>query len=170
MRLTTVVRAVVIALALALSASVARAGEKDFDLAVDHIKKQYHGKKQGGFGLFLARVAVKMVKPAGVKSIKLAVFEQLSGADGGEALQAALRDGLSSEWRPLVRTYAKREREQTYIYVRPKDEDVEFLVVAVERDEATVVKVRIDPIKAAEWIEDKQVALDSVESMIDGIE
>jgi hypothetical protein len=170
MRLTIVVRAVALTLALALTATVARAGEKDFDLAVDQIKQQYHGKKQGGFGLFLARMAVKMIKPAGVKSFKFAIFENLSGVEGGQTLQAALRNGLKNEWRPLVRTYSKHDREQTYIYIRPKDKDVEVLVVAVEDTEATVVKARIDPIEAAKWVEDNQVALDSVESMIDGIE
>ena len=170
MRLTTVVRAVALALALALTATVARAGEKDFDLAVDQIKQQYHGKKLGGFGMFLARVAVKMAKPAGVKSFKFAVFEELSGVEDGQALQAALRDGLASSWRPLVRTYSRREREQTYVYVRPKDKDFEVLVVAVDDTEATVVKARIDPVEAAKWIEDKQVAMESVESMIDSIE
>ena len=146
------VTAISVALLLALTAPAARAGDKDFDLVAGHIKREYKAQKRESLPFF-ARVAVKMARPAGVKSLKLTTFGGLSGTDGSAGLESVLREKLDSSWVPLVRVYSKREREQVYVYVRPAKKDIEILVVAIDRDEATVLKAKLDPEAASEWIE-----------------
>jgi hypothetical protein len=146
------IQLIALALVLTIPSAVARAGDRDFDAVVGHIKKQYHAKQQGSFGLGLARLAVKFAHPAGVKSIKLAILENLSGAVDNAGLDAVLRANLTEEWQPLVRIYSRKNREQTYVYLRPRGEDIEFFVVNVDGEDATVVKARIDPDSVADWI------------------
>lgn len=149
---TRVAQMLLFALVMSTATAVVRAGDREFDAVVDHIRREYHGKKQGGFGLALARMAVHFAHPAGVKSIKLAIFEELSGPQNDAGLGQMLRSNLSSDWKPVVRIYSKKEREQTYVFLRPSGDDVELFVVAVDGEDATVVKAKVDPNAAADWI------------------
>lgn len=146
------VQLIALALVLTLPSAVAQAGDRDFDVVVNHIKQEYHATQQGSFGLGLARLAVKFAHPGGVKSIKLAIFENLSGATGNAGLDTILRENLTADWQPLVRVFKRKTREQTYVYARPRGNDMEFFVVAMDGDDATVVKAKVDMDSVAEWV------------------
>lgn len=148
----TQIKLIALALVLAIPSAVARAGDRDFDAVVSHIKTQYHAKQQGSFGLGLARLAVKFAHPAGVKSIKLAILENLSGAMDSTGLDNLLRDKLTQDWHPIVRVYSRKTREQTYVYLRPRGDDIELFVVNVDDEDATVIKARIDVDSIADFI------------------
>jgi hypothetical protein len=151
---------IVFALVMSTATAVVHAGDREFDAVVGHIKREYHGKKQGGFALGLAGFAIRFAHPAGVKSLKLAVFEQLSGTSDNAGLDAVLRDTLAEGWTPIVRVYSKKEREQTYVYLRPKGDDIELFIVSVDGEDATVVKAKVDVDAAADWLANANI-LDS---------
>jgi len=148
-----IVHMLAFALVMSTVSAVARAGDREFDAVVKHISREYHGKKQGGFALGLAGLAVKFAHPAGVKSIKLAVFEEISGPKESTGLASVVRDSLAPDWKPIVRVYSRNEREQTYVYVRPHgDDDVDIFVVAIDDEDATVVKARVDVNSLGDWL------------------
>ena len=141
-----------VAVVVSLGSSVARAGDREFDAVVGHIKTHYHGKKQHGMPFGLARIAIKFAHPAGVKSLRVEVFENLSGEQDGTGLDTLLREKLADGWEPLVRIFSRKNREQTFVYTRPKGDDMEFFVVAVDGEEATVAKAQVDLDSLADWI------------------
>jgi hypothetical protein len=143
---------ILLALLMTLPSAVARAGDRDFDAVVSHIKKEYGAKRQSSLPFGLAGFVVRLAHPAGIKSIKVAILERIAGAAGNARLDAVVRDSLSADWQPIVRVFSRKEREQTYVYLRPRGGDMEFFVVAVDDEEATVVKAKVDLESAAEWL------------------
>jgi hypothetical protein len=138
-------RALILVVAVAVAAPAARAGD-DFDAVVKFLRTQYGAEKRDGLP-WIARVAIKIAKPAGVKSLKLQTLDGLSGAGGGERLDALLKSRLGADWRPLVRVYSKRDREHAFVYIRATKSDLEVMLVALDGDEATVLKAKVDPAK-----------------------
>jgi len=53
-----------------------------------------------------------------------------------------------------VRVRSRRDGEQTFVYGRELGRDLEVLVVTLESDEACVVKMRVDPERMSEWVDD----------------
>ena len=155
---TPYVNAIVLVFALLVPSAVASAGDRDFDAVVKHLEHTHNAKKRGSVGLGLARFFVKIAKPAGVKSLRVAILEDLDGTVDGAALDHAIRERLDDGWSPFVRVYSKVEREHAFVYTRAKGEDIEFLVVAVDGDEATIVKTRVDLEHVVEWIANQDFA------------
>ena len=136
------------------STTIARAADRDFKLIVDHIKRHYHTNPKSSFALGIAGLFVKVAHPAGVKSMKLAVFEGLGevGSNDGEALDEVLRGGLSPTWRPVVKVSSRKDREQTRIFLRDSGDDFEMLLVTIDNDEATVLQAKVSPDTLGQWI------------------
>ena len=156
---TPYVNAIVLVFALLVPSAVASAGDRDFDAVVKHLEHSHGAKKRGSVGLGFARLFVKIAKPAGVKSLRVAMLENLPSAVDGAALDRAIRERLDEGWSPLVRVYSRQDGEHAFVYTRAKgDDDVEFLVVAVDGQEATVVKTRVDLEHVVEWIADQDFA------------
>src|SRR6185503_16128663 len=93
------------------SVSVARAADRDFKMIVEHIKRQYHTSPKRSFSIGLAGLFVKMARPAGVKSLKLAIFEDLgaSSSPDGVALDSVLSGSLAPDWNSIVRVDSRRD-------------------------------------------------------------
>src|SRR5437870_13216412 len=92
---------------LSLVPVVARAGDESFSAVVKHIKTNYHGKQQGFFGaMMLARFAVKIIQPAGVKNFKVALLRDLdysrSPSPESEQFHSFVRSKIDPRWTPLV--------------------------------------------------------------------
>lgn len=147
-----IVQMLLFALVMSAATAVVRAGDREFDAVVDHIRNEYHGKREGGFGLMIARMATHFAKPAGVKSFKFAIVDELSGPGDDGRLDRVLKDKLSPDWRPLVRVYSRKEREQTFVYARPNGDDMEVFVVTVDDEDATIIKARLDVDAVADWV------------------
>src|SRR5918911_407717 len=124
-------------LAFALPAP-ARADE--FDAVVRNVRAACGGKKVRIPFLGLAGFATKLVRPAGVKSFKLAVFEDVRREGDLSGLGAAIGQSLGPEWRPLVRIRAGRGAEQTHVYVREAGENLKLMIVTLDGEQATVVR------------------------------
>ncbi|HKG13877.1 MAG TPA: hypothetical protein VKB12_11075 [Pyrinomonadaceae bacterium] len=146
------------ALALAaLFCAPAHAGGDDFKAVVRNVRAACGGKKVRIPFLGLANFATKFARPAGVKSFKLAVFEDLTMSGDVKGLGAAVGRSLGPEWRALLRVRADRGAEQTYVYVREAGHDLKLMVVILDGDQATVVQAKVSPEALARFARDPKL-------------
>jgi hypothetical protein len=139
---------------VALFCAPASARGDDFDAVVRNVRAACGGKRVRIPFLGLASFASKFVRPAGVKSFKLAVFEDLSMAGDVRGLGAAIGQSLGPEWRPLLRVRAGRGAEQTHVYVRDAGDDLKLMIVTLDGDQATVIRARVSPEALARFARD----------------
>ena len=151
----------VLLLAALLSFSIANVHAEDraFKAISTHLKTRYKAKRRGIPFLGLANFAVKIVHPAGVKSIKIAIFEDLdsSGNINHAELNAVIRQSLDEEWQPLVRVYSRREGEQVFVYARNEGDDIKLMVVSLQQTDAFIARVKISPATLAKWMEKPEI-------------
>jgi hypothetical protein len=149
---------VIAATMLSVSAPAARADDPEFDAITKHIKLFYKAKRVSIPFLGLANFFVKIVRPAGVKSFKVAIFENLNLAPGANAseLGQVMRNALSAEWHPLVRIRS-RDGEQVYVYAREAGENIKLMVVTIDRTDAVVARVKVSPKKLSEFLNNPKI-------------
>ena len=149
-------------LLVSLAPTMALAGDESFSSVVKHIKSNYHAKQQGFFGaMMLARLAVKIIKPAGVKNFKVALLRDLDyseapGPQGGE-FHSFIRSKIDPAWTALVQYSSPREKQWTYVYVSREKEDVKILVVTLQAKDAVVLQTKFSPDKLVEFMNNPQI-------------
>lgn len=133
---------------------------KGFNDVVKYIEKSYGVKKTKIPMLGLAKFAIWMVRPAGVKGFKLAVFEDqdFASPSGATSFAQVMRGAYNKEWSPLVQINSKRDgNSRTYIYVKQSKKDVEFALATIEDREAVVLQVKFNPDAAARFLENPKI-------------
>ena len=98
---------------------------------------------------------VKVAHPAGTSEFKLAVFEDLKAIDDRDEqdLDRFMHDFSSSRLHPLVRVHSRRDGESVYIYADDDDaRATRMLIATFQRDQATVVEVKVDMNALLKWI------------------
>lgn len=150
-------RALIVLSLVALCHSPASARGDDFDAVVRNVRAASGGKRVRIPFLGLASFAAKFVRPAGVKSFKLAVFEDLTMAGDVSGLGAAVGQALGPEWRSLLRVRSGRGAEQTYVYVREAGDDLKLMIVTLDGDQATVIRAKVRPEALAKFARDPKV-------------
>ncbi len=151
--------AVMIALLLA-PAFTAQAKGKGFKDVVKHIETKYRAKKTRIPMLGLANFAVKLIRPAGVKGFKLAVFEDqdFSPRPGAASFDTVMREAYNQDWQPLIQINSRRDgNSRTFIYVKTSGKDVQFALVTMENREAVVLEVKFNPDAAARFLENPKI-------------
>jgi hypothetical protein len=138
--------------------STVSAKDRGFDTIVQHLKTRYKAKRKSIPFLGLAKFAVKLVRPAGVKSFDVTMFENVDNSCDmtGRELNAAMRNALSAEWQPLV-SVRSRNGEQTYVYAREAGDDIKLMVVNISRAEAVVVRVKLNPNALVKFMNDPKI-------------
>ena len=129
----------------------------DFDTVVKNVRTACGGKRVRVPFLGLASFATKLVRPAGVKSFKLAVFEDLTRAGDVSGLGAAIGQSLGPEWRPLVRIRSGRGAEQTHVYVRDAGDNLKLMIVTLDGEQATVIRAKVNPEALARFARDPKL-------------
>ena len=147
---------VVLLLAFVVS-SPASARADDFDAVVKNVRAACGGRKVRIPFLGLAGFATKLVRPAGVKSFKLAVLEDLTRAGDVSGLGAAVGQSLGPGWRPLVRIRSGRGAEQTHVYVREAGDNLKLMIVTLDGDQATVIRAKVNPEALARFARDPKI-------------
>jgi hypothetical protein len=136
---TAVIGARLLVAVLALC-SVAVAGDKEFDQIVGAIEKHYGVTKTHIPLMGVANLFVKTAHPQGVSGFRIAVFEDLKGAEGDSDFMDRLDLGLHR----LVRVRSSADGEATYIYAADAGKSTRVLVATFESNQATVVEVKAD--------------------------
>jgi hypothetical protein len=136
----------------------ARAGDRAFDAISKHLKSQYKAKKRRVPFMGLASLAIKIIRPAGVKSVKLAIFEELDHAPaaGSNELSNIMRNALSPEWQPLVRIHS-RNGEQMHIYAAEEGTSVKLMLLSIDGTDAFIARVKINPDKLKDFLENPKL-------------
>jgi hypothetical protein len=153
-----IAQVLILAAALLLPFTTAQADDKEFDAITRHLKSHFNAKRRSIPLMGLAKLAVKFARPAGVKSIKVAIFEELkfSGTEDGSGMAQAMRQALSQDWQPLVRI-RQRSGEQTYVYARDEGKNIKLMVVSLQPDEAFVARVKISPDALAKFVNNPKI-------------
>jgi hypothetical protein len=148
-------RFVAVLLALGSLLLVARpAKADDFGKVVNLIEAEYHVHRNYRFLIGVAGVAVRCSHVAGVKVLKLAIFDEqhLEPAELDNRLDEMVERASASGWRPLVKSVSRHSGEHEYIYARAHGSDMDVLLVSVEPDEAVVLQVKINSAKLSAFI------------------
>ncbi len=140
--------------ALSVFPPASLAGDRQFRAVVERLELHYQKRPMRFMGL-LSFVANR-VRPAGVKNIRFAVFEDLDSTlqPPDSELDALMQEVAGPEFHPFVRVRSHRDGEQTFVYAREVGRNSELLVVCLERDEACVMKIKVDPEEMSKWIDD----------------
>ena len=135
----------------------AQARADEFDSVVKNVRAACGGKRVRIPFLGLASFATKLVRPAGVKSFKLAVFEDVTREGDVSGLGDAVGRSLGPGWRPLVRVRTGRGAEQTYVYVREAGDNLKLMIVTLDAAQATVIRAKINPEALARFARDPKL-------------
>jgi VWFA-related protein len=127
----------------------------DFGMIVGKIEKHYTAKKKKIPFLGLAGFAVKLIHPAGVKSFKLAIFEnQDFKADGRDRVfEQAFTEKLNSKWKPMVRSRDRSSGTRAFVYTHQTGKDIEMLTVTFSNDRAIVAQAKVNPEAMSRFID-----------------
>jgi hypothetical protein len=147
---------------LTLAPAASLAGDESFSSVVKHIKSNYHAKQQGFFGaMMLARFAVKVIKPAGVKNFKLVLLRDLDYSEAPNPrngqFHAFIQSKIDPSWTPLVQYSSPREKQWTYCFITREKEDVKVLVVTLQEKDAVVLQTKFSPAKLVEFMNNPQI-------------
>lgn len=145
-------------LAITFAAPTANAKGGEYKAVVKHLKTKYKAKKVKIPFVWLARFAVSVVRPAGVKSFSVTIFEDLkfSRETLDEEMQAAMRNSFSADWSPILRVRS-RNGEQVYMYMREAGKSVKLAVVTIDKEQAAVIRATFSPDKLAEFINNPKI-------------
>lgn len=152
------IRGLALVLLLAGALSPISGRDREFSTIVRAVETTYHTKRNYRFLSWFAGVAVKVARPEGVGSLKMAIFEgqDFSSCPGDAVLEETIQSALAEDWRPMVRVWSKRDGEHTHIYTREIGKDIQLLIVTVEETEAVVLQAKMSAKKFAEMINDPE--------------
>ena len=99
-------------LALAFTASAVSAKTNEYDGIIHHLKTKYRAKKVHIPFMWMARFAVKVVRPAGVKSFDVTLFQDLkfSRDNLDHEMQDAMKNSFSPQWGSILPAGRSRGR------------------------------------------------------------
>jgi len=149
-----------------LSASVSLAANDDFSSVVKMIEQFYNVKHQGipflakagmkavGLGAKIKGGEVRHLAEAG--SIKLALFEDQSFAGDMMKFRSSLNGALQQNWTALVQTISGGDNEQSYVFVRERNNKFDVLVISISQRDATVVQATLSPKNLALLMKDPE--------------
>ena len=140
------------------SAPKANAKGGEYEQIVNHLKTKYRAKKVKIPFMFLARFAVSVVRPAGMKSFSLTLFEDLkfSRETLDQEMQSAMKNSFGADWIPILRVRS-RTGEQVYMYMREAGSSVKITVVTIDKAQAAVIRATFNPEKLAEFINNPKI-------------
>jgi len=145
-------------LLVAGSATMVHAKPSEYDLIVRHLKTKYQAKKVNIPFVWLARAAVSMVRPAGVRSFSVTLFRDLkfSREHLDVEMPAAMRRSFGEEWLPVFHVRS-RDGQQAYMYMREANDCVRIALVTIDKENAAVIRATFKPDKLAEFINDPKI-------------
>src|SRR6266700_588259 len=128
---SVLVVAVLLLLTLTFAAPAAQANKSgDIDAIVHHLQTRYQAKKVHIPFMWMARAAVHVVRPAGVKSLNITLFDGLrfSRDTLDLEMQNVMKRSFSAEWSSIFHVRS-REGQQAYMYMREDGQNVKITLV-----------------------------------------
>ena len=144
------------AFTFAVPTADAKGGE--YKAVVKHLKTKYQAKKVKIPFMWLARFAVSVARPAGVKSFSVTIFEDLkfSRETLDEEMQLAMKNSFGDDWTSILRVRS-RTGEQVYMYMREAGKSVKIAVVTIDKKDAAIIRATVNPDKLAGFINNPKI-------------
>lgn len=138
--------------------SAASAKPNEYDAIVRHLTTKYQAKKVHIPFMWLARFAVKVVRPAGFKSFNVTLFQDLkfSRDQLDMEMQEAMKKSFSPDWGSILHVRS-REGQQIYMYMRDAGSDVKITVVTIDKEQAAVIRATFNADKLAQFIDNPRI-------------
>ncbi|HUB17228.1 MAG TPA: hypothetical protein VL990_01250 [Acidobacteriaceae bacterium] len=140
-------------IAAVLPMTVRAAGGHDFDAVVSAVEHRYeaHAEKIPMMGLvsFCGWVATG----GGVKGIRVAEFEHLTGAADMDELDTLVTGSLGGTWERMV-TERERSGSLSLVYVQPDGQAMRMLIADYEHGELDVVRMEVNADRLQHWMRD----------------
>lgn len=135
-----------------------QAKPSEYDAIVKHLKTKYKAKKVNIPFMWLARFAVSVSRPAGVKSFSVTLFKDLQFAysELDKEMQAAMRNSFGPEWIPAIRVRT-RKGQQVYMYMREDRNVVKIAMVTIDKQEAAIIRATFSPDRLADFINNPKI-------------
>lgn len=148
----------VVFLSFTFSVPAASAKPNEFDAIVSHLKTKYQAKKKHIPMMWLARFAVRLARPAGVKSFNITLFDDLkfSAEKLDVEMQEAMRRSFTADWSSIFHVRS-RDGQQAYMYMRDDGRNVKLALVTIDKTEAAVIRATISPERLASFINDPKI-------------
>ncbi len=148
-------RVCAILLACGTFAPCALAGDHAFAEIVGAISSEYHARPVHIPFFGLAKTVVFVARPAGTRQIDIAIFEDLEteGHDSA-ALARRISEMAAPGWKPFVQVRSNVTGETTLVFVQSEKAGTRLLVAALQRREATVVQLKVNPDALRRWLDD----------------
>ncbi len=145
-------------LAFTFTAPEIKAKSGEYDKIVNHLKTKYQAKKVKIPMIWLARFAVSVARPAGVKSFSVTLFEDLKFSKEllDAEMQTAMRNSFDADWSPIFHVRS-RDGQQAYMYMREAGNSVKIALVTIDKDQAAVIRATFSPEKLAEFVNDPKI-------------
>jgi hypothetical protein len=142
----------------AVSVPAAYGKPNEFEQIAKHLKLKYRAKKVSIPFLWLARAAVRVAKPAGVKSFNITLFEnlQFSKETLDVEMQSMMRSSFGPEWDSIFHVRS-RQGQQVYMYMREDGRNIKLALVTVDDNKAAVIRATFSPDRLAEFINDPKI-------------
>ena len=136
-------------LTLMISSTVLARERDDFNSILKRVESHY-GKRHMRLPLMgLISFTSLMTRPMGVSGLRLAVIEGVGSRHEG------IPDfHPGPEWQPVIRT-TSRNGERMVMYGREDGTAIRALMVAIEKNEAVVLQMRLDPARFAKLVAEK---------------
>lgn len=149
---------VALSLFVMLAAIPVQAKPSEYDQIVNHLKTKYKAKKVNIPFMWLARLAVSVSRPAGVKSFSVTLFKdlQFSYSELDKEMQAAMRNSFGPEWIPAIRVRT-RNGQQVYMYMREERNVVKVALVTIDKQEAAIIRATFSPDRLADFINNPKI-------------
>ncbi len=134
------------------------AKDREYEAIVNHLQKNFQAQKVKIPFTWLARFAVKIVKPAGVRSFNFTLFENInfSSPTFDAEMQSAMRSSLSPAWSPILRIRSQNE-DQIYAYMREDGKNIKMMLVTVNQKEVAVIRATFNPEKLADFLNNPRI-------------
>lgn len=145
-------------LVFSFAVSNANAKGNEYDAVCDRLENKFQAKKVKIPFMWLARMAVGVVRPAGVKSFKVTTYTdlQFSRETLDTEMRSVMSEAFSEDWTPILRIRSKNG-EQVYMNMRESGSNVKILLVTINEQQATVVRAKFNPEKLAEFINNPKI-------------
>ncbi|HVF31301.1 MAG TPA: hypothetical protein VNA22_10040 [Pyrinomonadaceae bacterium] len=140
-------------------ATPATAKPSEYERIVKHLKTNYKAKKVKIPFVWLARFAVSVVRPAGVKSFSVTLFEDLKFSR--ETLDGEMRSAMKQSfagvgWSSILRARSAAG-QQAYMYMRESGKNVKVALVTIDKNNAAVIRATFSPERLAEFMNDPKI-------------
>ena len=133
------------------------ADDASFNAIVSRVERNLGVEQQHIPLMGLASFIVKVAKPEGVSSLRVAIFDDIScGRHGQAALFAKeVERATHSGWKPMIRITRPRSGEHTAIYTQNFRKKVRLLIATIDDDNAVLMEVKVDGATLRRWLNDE---------------